>query len=39
VDEGKLRRIVSQTFPLDCAADAQEASETGHTRGKIVLEV
>ena len=37
-DEGKLRPLVSRTFPLDCAAEAQETSETGHTRGKIVLE-
>jgi len=37
--EGKLRPTVSLTFPLDRAAEAQEASEAGHTRGKIVLEV
>ena len=38
-DEGKLRPTVSLKLPLDRAAEAQEASEAGHTRGKIVLEV
>lgn len=38
-DEGKLRPKVSLTFSLDRAAKAHEASESSHTRGKIVLEV
>jgi NADPH:quinone reductase-like Zn-dependent oxidoreductase len=38
-DEGKLRPTVCLTFSLDRAAAAHEASEGGHTRGKIVLEV
>jgi NADPH:quinone reductase-like Zn-dependent oxidoreductase len=38
-DEGKLRPTVSLTFSLDRAAKAHEASESGHTRGKIVLEI
>ena len=38
-DEGKLRPEVSLTHSLDRAAEAHEASEAGHTRGKIVLEV
>jgi NADPH:quinone reductase-like Zn-dependent oxidoreductase len=38
-DEGKLRPTVSLTLSLDRAADAHKASESGHTRGKIVLEV
>jgi NADPH:quinone reductase-like Zn-dependent oxidoreductase len=38
-DEGKLRPTVSLTLSLDRAAEAHEASEAGHTRGKIVLEV
>jgi NADPH:quinone reductase-like Zn-dependent oxidoreductase len=38
-DEGKLRPTVSLTCSLDRAAEAHEASEAGHTRGKIVLEV
>jgi NADPH:quinone reductase-like Zn-dependent oxidoreductase len=38
-DEGKLRPTVSLRLSLDRAAEAHEASEAGHTRGKIVLEV
>ena len=38
-DEGKLRPTVSLTLSLDRAAEAHEASEVGHTRGKIALEV
>jgi NADPH:quinone reductase-like Zn-dependent oxidoreductase len=37
VEAGALRPHVSQTFPLADAARAHEASETGHTQGKIVL--
>ncbi len=37
--EGKLRPTLSLTLSLDRAADAHKASESGHTRGKIVLEV
>ncbi|MBI1869287.1 MAG: NAD(P)-dependent alcohol dehydrogenase [Methylocystis sp.] len=38
-DEGRLRPTVSRTYPLERAREAQGASRTGHTRGKIVLEV
>jgi NADPH:quinone reductase-like Zn-dependent oxidoreductase len=38
-DQGKLKPTVSRTYPLDRAGEAQEASRTGHVRGKIVLEV
>jgi NADPH:quinone reductase-like Zn-dependent oxidoreductase len=38
-DEGRLRPTLAQTFPLERAAEAQEASAQGHTRGKIVLEL
>ncbi len=38
-DEGKLKPTISHVFPLDRAADAIEASQSGHTRGKIVLEL
>jgi NADPH:quinone reductase-like Zn-dependent oxidoreductase len=36
---GALRAHVSQTFPLEEAARAHELSETGRTRGKLVLTV
>jgi NADPH:quinone reductase-like Zn-dependent oxidoreductase len=39
IDEGKIKVIVSQTFPLSEATKAQERVATGHTRGKIVLKV
>jgi NADPH:quinone reductase-like Zn-dependent oxidoreductase len=38
-DGGRLRPSVTQTFPLERAAEAQAVSEQGHTRGKIVLEI
>jgi NADPH:quinone reductase-like Zn-dependent oxidoreductase len=38
-DEGKLRPTISLTCFLDRAAEVHEASEAGHTRGKIVFEV
>jgi NADPH:quinone reductase-like Zn-dependent oxidoreductase len=39
VDSGQVRVPVAATFPLGRAADAHRQSETGHTRGKIVLTV
>jgi NADPH:quinone reductase-like Zn-dependent oxidoreductase len=38
-DEGRLRPSLAGTYPLERAAEALEASEAGHTRGKIVLEL
>jgi NADPH:quinone reductase-like Zn-dependent oxidoreductase len=38
-DGGHLRPTIARTFPLECAREAQEVSEAGHTRGKIVLEL
>jgi NADPH:quinone reductase-like Zn-dependent oxidoreductase len=39
IDEGRLKPVVSHVFPLKEVAKAHEQSETGHTRGKIVLRV
>lgn len=36
---GVVKVEVSQTFPLEQAADAYRALETGHTRGKIVVTI
>lgn len=36
-ERGNLRVEVARTFPLAEAAEAHRLSETGHTRGKIVL--
>lgn len=38
-EQGLLRVVISQTFPLHQAADAHRAVETGHVRGKIALTV
>jgi NADPH2:quinone reductase len=37
IDEGKLKIHLSQTFPLQDAAAAHKALETGSTTGKIAL--
>ncbi len=39
IDVKKIRPIVSMVIPLAEAGKAQEQAATGHTRGKIVLEV
>ena len=39
VESGELRPHVSQTFPLEDAARAHEAGETGRTQGKLVLTI
>jgi len=39
VDSGKLKVFVDAVFPLAEAGKAHELSETGHLRGKIVLQV
>ena len=36
---GKLRPVVSLRLPLERAAEAHVANESGHTRGKIVLDI
>ena len=38
-EEGKLRVVVARVLPLEEAAEAWRLSQTGHTRGKIVLSV
>lgn len=39
VAAGRLRAEISEVFPLDQIADAHRASESGRTRGKIVVTV
>ena len=36
---GVVKVEIAQTFPLEQAADAYRALETGHTRGKIIVRV
>ena len=37
IDSGKIKPVVTKTFPLKDAAAAQIEMEKGHTRGKMVL--
>ncbi|WP_443217798.1 NADP-dependent oxidoreductase [Saccharothrix sp. CCNWYY140] len=39
VDEGKLRVVVAETFPLEDVGKAHELGEAGRTTGKIVLTI
>jgi NADPH:quinone reductase-like Zn-dependent oxidoreductase len=39
IDSGDVKPVVETVLPLSDARKAQELSQTGHTRGKIVLEV
>ena len=39
IDPGKLKPIVDRILPLSEVRRAHELSQTGHTRGKIVLRV
>jgi NADPH:quinone reductase-like Zn-dependent oxidoreductase len=39
IAEGRVRPVVYKVFPLAEARQAQELSETGHGRGRIVLRV
>jgi NADPH:quinone reductase-like Zn-dependent oxidoreductase len=38
-DSGKLKMTIQTVLPLEQASKALELSETGHTRGKIILRV
>ena len=39
IDKGRVRPEISQLFPLHEADKVHIASQSGHTRGKIVLDV
>ncbi len=39
IEEGHVKTIVGTTFPLSEATQAQELSQSGHGRGRIVLQV
>jgi len=39
VDSGKLRCVVDTVLPLAEARRAHEISQSGHARGKIILQV
>jgi NADPH:quinone reductase-like Zn-dependent oxidoreductase len=39
IDEGQVKPVIDRVMPLAKAAEAQQISKEGHTRGKIVLSV
>ena len=39
IDEGKIQILVDKVYPLSQAREAQEYSQSGRARGKIVLQV
>ncbi|MFH8382665.1 zinc-binding dehydrogenase [Kitasatospora sp. NPDC018058] len=39
VDQDLLRASLARTYPLEHAAEAHATSESGRTRGKIVLSI
>jgi NADPH:quinone reductase-like Zn-dependent oxidoreductase len=39
LEAGRLRSVVEDVFPFDCAADALEHMGSGHPRGKVVVTV
>ncbi|MBV8886695.1 MAG: zinc-binding dehydrogenase [Chroococcidiopsidaceae cyanobacterium CP_BM_RX_35] len=39
LDSGQVKTVIAQTFSLSGARQAQELSQNGHIRGKIVLQI
>lgn len=39
IEQGKIRPLVDRSLPLDGVAEAHRRLDTGHGRGKIVLNV
>ncbi len=39
IDEGKVKVLVSNVFPLEQVVEAHRESETWHVRGKLILEI
>ena len=39
LETGKVKPVIDRVFPLEQAAEAHQASESGRARGKLVLEV
>ncbi|GAC1404487.1 MAG: NADP-dependent oxidoreductase [Ktedonobacteraceae bacterium] len=39
IDEGQIKTFVGATFPLSEASKAQELSQSGHGRGRIILRI
>jgi NADPH:quinone reductase-like Zn-dependent oxidoreductase len=39
VDQGRVRPVIQEVFPLERIREAHQLSETGRVRGKLVIEV
>jgi NADPH:quinone reductase-like Zn-dependent oxidoreductase len=39
IEAGKIRPVIEQIYPLEQIAEAQQLSERGHVRGKIVVKI
>jgi NADPH:quinone reductase-like Zn-dependent oxidoreductase len=39
IDSGQIKTVIAQTFPLSEARQAQDLSQNGHVRGKVVLQI
>lgn len=39
IDQGKVRPVLQEVYPLEEIRQAHEASESGHARGKIVVRI
>jgi NADPH:quinone reductase-like Zn-dependent oxidoreductase len=39
IEAGRIKPVVGKVFPLEQAAQAQELSQTGHGRGRIILRI
>ncbi len=39
IDDGQVKAVISQVYPLEAVAEAHRQSETKHVRGKLVLEI
>jgi len=39
IEEGKIKSVIDKVYPLDQIADAHQHYETGHAKGRIVIEI
>ncbi|MHA2224849.1 MAG: NAD(P)-dependent alcohol dehydrogenase [Candidatus Hodarchaeales archaeon] len=39
IEEGKIKPVISQVFPLSQTADAHRHYETGHAKGRVVISI
>ena len=39
IEDGKVKPVISQVFPLSQAVDAHRHYETGHAKGRVVISI